>query len=278
MENMVFNDTTSAWPGYKCLKNLFIFGDSYSAIGFAANLPPPTKVDRKSVPFQGLTYADEDGTNWVGYLLTQHDPHPDLLVHDYAVGGARVPALGRGGAVETQVNTNFLEGYAMAATPEGLPWDAVYSLFVTWVGINDCAYSQTHTETLQLLFSLEEKLYAAGARLFLFIDVPPIGRAPACINSSSERDTTYTNWNTELRQFVTKFAAAHPDARVLSFSAFDSFNRLLDDPKKHGFDTKDVRTAWGPVWRDQLHPTSRVHEIFARDLVTFLESVDAPAA
>jgi hypothetical protein len=132
-----------------------VSGDSYSAIGYAANLPPPTKIDRETVPYKYLTYADVDGTNWVGYLLMQHAPHPDLLVHDYAVGGARVPAPARG-AVETQVNENFLAGYAMDRTAEGLPWDAADSLFgehfpfgdpsvlhspitVTWVGINDCA-------------------------------------------------------------------------------------------------------------------------------------------
>ncbi|KAJ7769953.1 hypothetical protein B0H16DRAFT_1686044 [Mycena metata] len=45
---------------------------SDAAIGFAANLPPPTKVDHTTIPYKALTYhdADVDGTNWVGYLLT----------------------------------------------------------------------------------------------------------------------------------------------------------------------------------------------------------------
>ncbi|KAJ7106342.1 SGNH hydrolase-type esterase domain-containing protein [Mycena epipterygia] len=270
---MSLNDSTSRWPGYDSFKNLFIFGDSYSAIGFAANLPPPKLVDRTSLPFRGLTYADIDGTNWVGYVLKEHDPHPDLLVHDYAVGGARVPALGRGGAVETQVNENFLAGYAMAPAAEGLIWDAAHSLFVTWIGINDCAYAQTHTDTLELLFSLEEKLYAAGARIFLFIDVPPIGRTPVGVKASSDISATYMNWNADLRQSVAKFAAAHPDARILTFSAFDAFTRILDNPKKYGFDKKDVDTAGGAIWRDHLHPTSKVHKIFAQELVAFLRGV-----
>ncbi|KAJ7113267.1 SGNH hydrolase-type esterase domain-containing protein [Mycena crocata] len=274
IENMSFNDSTSAWPGYDALKSLFVFGDSYSAIGYAANLPPPKKIDRTTVPFQGLTYADAFGTNWVGYLLTQHDPHPDVLVHDYAVGGARVPALGRGGAVETQVNKYFLEGYAMQAAEDGgLPWDAADSMFVTWVGINDCAYAQTHTDTLDLLFSLEEKLYAAGARIFLFIDVPPIGRTPAGANASSDISDTYMSWNATLRTQVAAFAAAHPDARILTFSAFDTFTCILDHPTNHGFSKNDMSRAGGDVWRDHLHPTSRVHEIFARELAAFLKGL-----
>ncbi|KAJ7479174.1 SGNH hydrolase-type esterase domain-containing protein [Mycena latifolia] len=272
------NNSTSQWPGYRSLNDLFIFGDSYSAIGFAANLPPPTKVDRESVPFKGLTYADFDGTNWVGYLLTEHDPHPDLLVHDYAAGGARVPELGRVPSVETQVNKNFLEGYAMARTADGLPWDTAHSLFVTWVGINDCAYAQTHTDTLELLFNLEEKLYEAGARVFLFIDVPPIGRTPVGVNASSDISATYMNWNASLRQSVAKFAAAHPGARILTFSAFDTFTRILDNPKQYGFPAKDVSAAGGAVWRDHLHPTSKVHRVLAQDLAAFLNSVDSVVA
>ncbi|KAJ7681558.1 hypothetical protein B0H17DRAFT_1161112 [Mycena rosella] len=248
--------------------------DSYSAIGYAANLPPPAKIDRKSISFTGLTYADRDGTNWVGYLLTEHDPHPDLLVHDYAAGGARVPALGRGPAVETQVNSNFLQGYAMTRTDGELPWDAAHSLFITWVGINDCAYAETHTDTLTLLFSLQEKLYDAGARVFLFIDVPPIGRSPAGVNASSDISATYMNWNAELRKLVTTFAGAHPDSRILTFSAFDTFTYVLDNPKLYGFAKRDVGAAGGAVWRDHLHPTSMVHKIFARDLAAFLKGLD----
>ncbi|KAJ7072945.1 hypothetical protein C8F01DRAFT_951019, partial [Mycena amicta] len=181
-----------SWSSFDALEHLVIFGDSYSAIGFAANLPPPNAIDRSSVQFKGLTYADEDGTNWIGYILTQHNPHQNMLVHDYAAGGARVPASSRGaGSVERQVDEYFFNGYAIKPQAvEGsedteLIWKAANSLFVTWAGINDCAYelfpssASTHDETLDLLFGLQEKLYNAGARQFLFIDVPPIKRSPA---------------------------------------------------------------------------------------------------
>ncbi|KAF7362831.1 Glycosyltransferase family 32 protein [Mycena venus] len=248
-------NNNSPWPGFSSFKNLFVFGDSYSAIGYAANLPPPTKIDRNTVPYNIL--------RTLIYLCTIMPSE----AHVY-------PRAGSGGAVETQVNKNFLEGYAMERTAEGLPWDAADSLFVTWVGINDCAYAQTHEDTLELLFSLQEKLYAAGARVFLFIDVPPIARSPAGVNASSDISATYMNWNSGLRRSVQDFAAAHPDARVLGFSAFDTFNRILDNPSDYGISKKDVSRAGGAVWRDHLHPTSKIHEIFARELVEFLKSVD----
>ena len=38
---------------------------------------------------------------------------------------------------------------------------------------------QTQPSILELFLG-EERLYEAGARNFLFIDVPPVDRAPAC--------------------------------------------------------------------------------------------------
>ncbi|KAF7290825.1 Glycosyltransferase family 32 protein [Mycena indigotica] len=296
--NSSFNNDTSSWTGFNALENLFILyrlasatsqaqltksvsGDSYSSVGqFASDTSPPAPVDRQA-PFEGSTFADKDGTNWVGYILTQHDPHSKMVVHDYAVGGARVPASGQTGSVERQISEYFLTGYAMKPEDSGeLLWKSENSLFVTWVGINDCASASTHDETVNLLFTLQHKLYDAGARQFLFIDVPPISRSPAGIHVTKNKpdptqgpSTSNANWNASLRAHMAKFAAAHPDARILTFSAFQMFNDMLDHPKRYGLPQKDVAHTGGKVWRDALHPTSRVHEIFAAKLVAFLKEV-----
>ncbi|KAJ7036734.1 hypothetical protein C8F04DRAFT_1257615 [Mycena alexandri] len=164
IENISFNET-ARWPGFDEIKNLFAFGDSYSAIGFAANLHPPKKVDHKTVPYNGLTYADMDGTNWVGYLLMQHNPHPDLLVHDYA-----------------------------AFHPSKEP-------------------QQEHTLPRTLALHVR-----TGTRVS---DIPYKSSPPP----------------------------------ILTFSAFDTFTRVLDNPKVHGFSPKNANRAEGAVWRDHLHPT-----------------------
>jgi hypothetical protein len=40
-------------------------------------------------------------------------------------------------------------------------------------------YGDDHAKNMEKLFSLQDALYEAGARNFLFIDVPPIHRSPA---------------------------------------------------------------------------------------------------
>jgi phospholipase/lecithinase/hemolysin len=82
------------------------------------------------------------------------------------------------------------------------------------------------------------------------------------------------NWNSTLRQSVQNFVSTHADARVLTFSAFDTFTRILDNPKQYNIPKKDINRAGGAVWRDHLHPTSKIHEIFAQDLVVFLKGLE----
>lgn len=62
-------------------------------------------------------------------------------------------------------------------------WWNTYFYQSTWVGINDCGGGGTpdYDGILTTLFLAQEELYKAGARNFLFIDVPPIGRAPGSI-------------------------------------------------------------------------------------------------
>ncbi|KAJ7023866.1 hypothetical protein C8F04DRAFT_174713 [Mycena alexandri] len=63
------------------------------------------------------------------------------------------------------------------------------------------------------LFTLEEKLYLAGARIFLFIGVPPIERTPAGAHASSDISATCTNCNSGLRHSVQNLRHLHACAR-----------------------------------------------------------------
>jgi len=49
-----------------------------------------------------------------------------------------------------------------------------------WIGINDCQQGQDEQAQLTQFFQLQEKLYKHGARNFVFLNVPPFDRSPAC--------------------------------------------------------------------------------------------------
>ncbi|EPQ58338.1 hypothetical protein GLOTRDRAFT_57235 [Gloeophyllum trabeum ATCC 11539] len=250
--------TTSSWPGYSGLKHLVIFGDSYSDVGYNSRSRHPRPEEPLGVDFPGITWTEQDQPNWVGHLVTKYTPNP-LLVYDYAVGGDTIAGVKR------QVERQFLPH--VGQKPDWAPWTAEDTLFVTWIGINDISWQGVALPGMSELFELQHSLYETGARNFCFIDVPPIERAPI---GSSRSSSLYDSWNRRLREHCKAFAADHPDASVFIYSAHRTFSRILNDPISHGFSSLDTVTAFGEVWVDQVHPTSRIHDWVAKDFAAFL--------
>ncbi|KAF8218224.1 hypothetical protein K438DRAFT_1555904 [Mycena galopus ATCC 62051] len=249
-----------SWKGFNALKFLVIFGASYCDVGFEyANSPIPSYDQPLGIEFPGATYAEPNAPNWVGHLITKYAPQNKLLVYNYAKGGSRVYS------VKNQIEVMFKRQISLK--PASAPWAAEDTLFITWVGINDAAWGNEHEENLQKLFEAQEFLYNSDARNFLFVNVPPINRAPG---NSRFFAPSYVNWNTELKKASSLFATAHPDATVMIYSSWDTFNALLDAPGKYGFPAEDVCKANASIWVDHLHPTSRVHDCIARDMSAFL--------
>ncbi|KAJ4475197.1 hypothetical protein C8J55DRAFT_123967 [Lentinula edodes] len=213
---------SNSWPSITSIRKIVIFGDSYSSVGYqgkggdtAPRAAKPLGVDFPGYPLQ---MWNEEGTpNWVGHLITKYMPEPrykpnldeqdegyaenPILVYDYAVGGATIDG------VKVQVEMFFLGQAGVGTNPDWARWSSEETLFVTWVGINDCAWSTKHVEAMAKLYNLQEQLYNAGARNFLFIDVPPIARSPAVpTDRAEEAGKTYLDWNNGLRSGVVPFA------------------------------------------------------------------------
>ena len=63
----------------------------------------------------------------------------------------------------------------------------VYSYkIVIWVGVNDCGMGLNAIRQLSVLFALHDRLYAVGARNFVYFNVPPTDRSPAGILAFSK--------------------------------------------------------------------------------------------
>lgn len=91
----------------------------------------------------------------------------------------------------------------------------------------------------------------------------------------------FSKYNEVLWSAVDTFRASHPDITTLKFSAYDTFTRLLDSPDQYGFTKQDAREPFMGIWMDLIHPTTRVHDILAREIAAFLENqkaIQAPDA
>ncbi|KAE9409646.1 hypothetical protein BT96DRAFT_872295 [Gymnopus androsaceus JB14] len=277
------------WPAINGISRMVIFGDSYSSVGYRGRpgLTVPRAEKPLGVDFPGssLEMWNEDGTpNWVGHLITKYMPGPrykpdqgeqdegyaddPLLIYDYAIGGNTI------NGVASQVKEQFLGPNCVGTKPQWAPWESNNTLFVTWVGINDCAFNKEHENNISKLFDLQEQLYQAGARNFLFIDVPPIHRSPAISPRRAEMaSVSYHNWNDGLRSGLNTFAQSHQDTSLFLFSSYATFDHMLDNYKDYGFTQEDVREPFRAIWCDQLHPKSKVHDILAFNIYSFLSNI-----
>ncbi|KAF4615032.1 hypothetical protein D9613_003113 [Agrocybe pediades] len=277
------------WSGFSTTRRLVIFGDSYSSVGIPDSIPDiesnkPTAKRPLGVEYPGRTYNEPDLPNWVGHFLSKYCSEPrynsvrgkkqvkswiksPLLVHNFAQGGATVAGI------ERQVVDIFLP--TLGKKPKWAPWTAEGTLFITWVGINDCGMSRDPSASLPKLFDLQEKLYLAGARNFLIVDVPPVHRSPAVpLDREATVLSVCTDWNSHLRNECQKFSSTHDDATVLLFSAFQAFNTLLDAPETFGFDSTDIRRKGGGIWKDHIHCSSKVHDYIGSSIANFLQQVE----
>ncbi|CAA7271642.1 unnamed protein product [Cyclocybe aegerita] len=270
------------WKGFQSIRRLVIFGDSYSSVErMLGNDGEPSASQPLGVPFPGFTYNEVGQPNWVGHLITKYCPEPryiptaaqqteawnrsPLLVYDYAEGGSTVPRVCH------QIEKGFLQ--ERAAKPSWTSWAPQETLFVTWVGINDLAFT-LQPGVLAKLFEYQEMLYTAGARNFLFFDVPTIHLSPA-VPVSREQQTLvkFEGWNAHLQTEVKKFSESHSDASVFIFSSFRAFEVLFENLEIFGFNVQDGKRRAGSVWMDHLHPRSKVHDHIAQSVATFLAEI-----
>ncbi|TFK81887.1 carbohydrate esterase family 16 protein [Polyporus arcularius HHB13444] len=271
----------NCWAGLAAVKRLVIFGASYCDVGYDSQSPHPTPENPLGVEFPGITYCEPGKPNFVGHLVRQVNAHREntssILAYDYAIGGERADGVRR------QVRQQFLP--SLAPKPDWAPWRSNDTLFLTWVGINDCAVN-TRTldpasvtqQSIDELFGAQEEAYQAGARNFCFVDVPPTYKFPNRPKSLKAEFTVLT-WNAKLGEAARAFAAAHPDATVLIWSSWHLFSRMFNDPESFGFREEDPAEDEGGIFVDGLHPTSAVHAIIAAQILDFLSEVSvAPQA
>lgn len=78
------------------------------------------------------------------------------------------------------------------------------------------------------------KLYAAGARNFLFLNVPPVDRSPgsSVISASGRSDLAryIGEYNWRLRLLVYYLGLRHPDTTTFFLDTNWLFTRVIDNP------------------------------------------------
>ena len=240
----------------------FSSGDSYTTIGFSlGSIQPSSRNPLGNPGYPGATSSD--GPNYIDYLTETYN-HSLIETYDFGYGGATIdPSIvpnPYGSLVQSfqqQVQQEFLPNYASGGI---VPWLSVNSLFTIFFGINDVnfSYQQQQTTTLndrilqsytkyvgqvrchQQNYTIQtikvncRQLYAAGARNFLIMNVPPIDRSPGTASSGASNVKAQAadigDFNQRLQWTANSLAANYADATFFQFDTNWLFTVALNHP------------------------------------------------
>ncbi|KZV82779.1 hypothetical protein EXIGLDRAFT_729289 [Exidia glandulosa HHB12029] len=260
-----------SWQGFGKIRHHFVFGDSLSSVGYRASpaYPQPRIAEPLGVPYPGETYAE--GENWIGALVRECKS-ADALAYVYARPGDTVPLLAN------QVRNEFMRHTMELEPADGTLWTGSDSIFWTFIGTNDCGARGALfnvQKNMETLVELQEELYQAGARTFIFVTTMPVDRSPFGIKTTIEQNLAerVQQWNAGLFEAVSRFQHRHsPECTVMVYDAHAFFVRLIEAPTAYGMTNSGVG---GGLWVDEMHPTAHVQRLLAKDIRAFLDSIGA---
>jgi len=299
---------THNWPGWKGIKHAFIFGDSYTTTNFTTWGEQPT-LDNPlgNPPYPGWTASN--GPNWVDFLTVKYN-ESKFLTYNLAYGGATIdselvaPYEPTVLSVAEQIQNEFFPSYTLGQ----VPWTSGDTLFAVFDGINDVGNSWSRAETgvlnnaiYSVYHGLVDALYYAGARNFLFLNVPPVDRSPlAKANTAAQQATEKADiaaWNAALISLAKALKQDRSDVNIFTVDTNKYFTEVLDNPKSYpatslyknttayctayanGTPTDDYLNATAceiPVneyfWLNSLHPTYPMHDVLAQQVSLQLEA------
>lgn len=271
-----FCTTSSSWPGFSGIKNVFSFGDSYTSTGFDYTGQQPTEDNPLgNPPYPGDTSA-WPAANWIDFLTVKYN-QSSLLTYNLAVGGATVdsdlvvPFFPTVLSLKEQVYQRFVPGYSQVdgTAPLTRPWHGNDTLFAFWIGINDIngSYGRgpgatgalnrqimaVYSELLRFLF------VEMGMRNFVLLNVPSIDRSPLMsARGREEQDlekADLADFNGLILKMVRDFKKnvdVGGEGNVWVYDSYADFSRVMDDPAIFPQtsllkNTTDCCDAYGPM-------------------------------
>lgn len=201
-------------------------------------------------------------------------------------------------SVKQQIQDEYVPNYTKSDAL--LPWEPHDTLFGIFIGINDVgnSYQSNNSSLNGIIFSvystLVDELYQTGARNFLFLDVPPVNRAPLTVaagtSAQSLEAADIADWNDRVAALSSNLTSTYEDVTSFVFDTNKLYSQVLDNPCSYDQtcaykNTTDYcvnyengtpswytfdETCGIPVdeyfWLNNLHPTFRVHNVTA-DLI-----------
>ncbi|KAK4155970.1 hypothetical protein C8A00DRAFT_41446 [Chaetomidium leptoderma] len=227
-------------------------------------------------PLPGWTASG--GLNWVGFLASQFNTST-LLTYNFAYGGATTNATivpPYESTVLSLIDQVAQFSGSIANKPSYAPWGD-NALFAVWIGVNDVGntwwkedYDQIVEQTMASYFGQLQVLYAAGARNFVLLSVPPIHRTPAMLGESADTQkaeaASIAKYNAAITTNLAAFKTKNGDISAKIVDTTAPFNTALDNPTAHGSPDATCFNADGKscLWFNDYHPGIEINRLVAK--------------
>jgi phospholipase/lecithinase/hemolysin len=146
-------------------------------------------------------------------------------------------------SLKDQVESEFIPGYTGSSAKA--KWSGDDTVFAVWIGINDIGNSywngKNATDTLNakifnVISGLVDKIYTAGGRNFVFINVPPLDRTPLIVPQGVDAvalsKADVAAWNQKVTDFA-KTLKTKRNTNVWVYDSNKSFGEVMDKPSSH---------------------------------------------
>ncbi len=257
---------------------IYVFGDSLSDTG---NI---FKATGRIIPPSPTYFSGRfsNGPIWVEYLASDLGLELNLNTN-FAYGGATTGSknIGIPGLPGLQQQINSFTSANTSANPN--------ALYVIWAGTNDYldyffGDIPNPTQAVKNLSEAVTSLAAVGAKNFLVVNLPDLGKFPVTGGNSQNSSllSTFTSAHNSRLTANLNFLSQqlNPDLNIIPLDVNSLFNRIIAAPGEFGF-TNATESCIGdlsvvpinvpkqPVacdpdkflfW-DQVHPTTSVHKL-----------------
>ncbi|MBZ5581787.1 MAG: SGNH/GDSL hydrolase family protein [Acidobacteriia bacterium] len=275
------------------ISQLVVFGDRLSDkgnafIGTGGAIPaPPAYTAGRFTDGPDTTPSTALTGIWVEQLAAKLGvavPQPFLAGGtNYAVGGSdtgfgTAPSPGMKAEVAT-----FLSSSPLPVSPS--------ALYILWGGSGDLLGAATPADVLAAepaaIANLSAEISAlalAGARDFLWLDLPPLGQIPRHLNSPlhNAEATASAQFQTDWQQAIPALEAANPGISITGLDVYALYNQIAADPAAFGFANVTSSAQFQNVnpdtylfWDDE-HPTTASHAVLANAAFAALEASSVP--
>lgn len=283
---------------------LYIFGDSLSDTGntyklTGNNIPPSPPY------FQGNF---SNGKVWTQYLATDLGLNPSNYADVISTGANPSQGINFafGGATTGTENTLDLTIPNLPVPLPGLAQEiGVFTtnfastadknaLYVIWAGANNYLPNQTNgayvpqtipnTAIANLSASIQA-LASVGAKNFLVVNLPDLAKLPLTVNQpgSNFLSQLSNEHNSQLKTTVDNLKTTLPVNFIQILDVNTLVNQVTSDSTKYGFDnvtqgclTTACTTPDQYLFWDNLHPTTKGHELIAQLANNTLQSIPEP--